>query len=290
MGEDLVIELVPPCHSFETNNKDTYMKHYLTLILLLTLAVFSSCDMQKKVVYLQDVTTNMDLNPALISNIHVQSGDKLSILVSSRTPELSNLFNLAVPYRYIGANGQSTGQSQSSYYTVDTNGDIDFPIIGKLHVAGLTRQEISALVKECLISEDLLKDAVVTVEFGNLSFSVMGEVNAAGRYNIEKDQVTLLEALSMARDLTINGDRSNVLVLRTNLDGSQKSYRIDLTNSQSLYNSPAFYIRQHDVIYVQPNMQRARQSNSASNTFQSPSFWISLSSLACTIILMVQKL
>lgn len=290
MGEDLVIELVPPCHSFETNNKDTYMKHYLTLILLLTLAVFSSCDMQKKVVYLQDVTSNMDLNPALISNIHVQSGDKLSIIVNSRTPELSNLFNLAVPYRYVGSSNISSAQSQAAFYTVDTNGDIDFPIIGKLHVAGLTRQEISALVKECLISEDLLKDAVVTVEFGNLSFSVMGEVNAQGRYNIEKDQVTLLEALSMARDLTINGDRSNVLVLRTNLDGSQKSYRIDLTNSQSLYNSPAFYIRQHDVIYVQPNMQRARQSNSASNTFQSPSFWISLSSLACTIILMVQKL
>lgn len=290
MGEDLVIELVPPCHSFETNNKDTYMKHYLTLILLLTLAVFSSCDMQKKVVYLQDVTSNMDLNPALISNIHVQSGDKLSIIVNSRTPELSNLFNLAVPYRYVGSSNISSAQSQAAFYTVDTNGDIDFPIIGKLHVAGLTRQEISALVKECLISEDLLKDAVVTVEFGNLSFSVMGEVNAQGRYNIEKDQVTLLEALSMARDLTINGDRSNVLVLRTNLDGSQKSYRIDLTNSQSLYNSPAFYIRQHDVIYVQPNMQRARQSNSASNTFQSPSFWISLSSLACTIILMIQKL
>lgn len=290
MGEDLVIELVPPCHSFETNNKDTYMKHYLTLILLLTLAVFSSCDMQKKVVYLQDVTSNMDLNPALISNIHVQSGDKLSIIVNSRTPELSNLFNLAVPYRYVGSSNISSAQSQAAFYTVDTNGDIDFPIIGKLHVAGLTRQEISALVKECLISEDLLKDAVVTVEFGNLSFSVMGEVNSAGRYNIEKDQVTLLEALSMARDLTINGDRSNVLVLRTNLDGSQKSYRIDLTNSQSLYNSPAFYIRQHDVIYVQPNMQRARQSNSASNTFQSPSFWISLSSLACTIILMIQKL
>lgn len=266
------------------------MKHYLTLILLLTLAVFSSCNMQKKVVYLQDVTTNMDLNPALISNIHVQSGDKLSIIVNSRTPELSNLFNLAVPYRYVGSSNISSAQSQAAFYTVDTNGDIDFPIIGKLHVAGLTRQEISALVKECLISEDLLKDAVVTVEFGNLSFSVMGEVNAQGRYNIEKDQVTLLEALSMARDLTINGDRSNVLVLRTNLDGSQKSYRIDLTNSQSLYNSPAFYIRQHDVIYVQPNMQRARQSNSASNTFQSPSFWISLSSLACTIILMIQKL
>lgn len=265
------------------------MKHYLTLIALLCVAVFSSCDVQKKIVYLQDVTSEMALNPAKISNIHVQSGDKISILVSSRTPELSNLFNLAVPYTYIGSTNLSS-QSRSAFYTIDNSGDIDFPIIGKLHVAGMTRQEISALVKNRLISEDLLKDAVVTVEFGNLCFSVMGEVNGQGRYNIEKDQVTLLEALSMARDLTINGDRSNILVLRTNLDGTQTSYRVDLTNSQSVYKSPAFYIRQHDVIYVQPNMQRARQSNSAMNTFQSPSFWISLTSLACTVILMIQKL
>lgn len=265
------------------------MKHFLALITLFIMASMTSCDVQKKIVYLQDVHSEMDLTPAAVSNIHVQPGDKLSILVSSRTPELSNLFNLAVPYRYIGSSS-SSAQSQSAYYTIDNYGDIDFPILGKIHVAGMTRQEISSLVKDRLIQEDLLKDAVVTVEFANLSFSVMGEVNAQGKYNIEKDQVTLLEALSMAKDLTINGSRNNVLVLRTNLDGTQKSYRIDLTDSKSLYNSPAFYIRQHDVIYVEPNSQRARQSNSASNTLQNPSFWISLTSLACTIILMVQKL
>lgn len=266
------------------------MKQYLAIFAFLLVALFSSCDVQKKIVYLQDVAADTQLHPASMTNIHVQPGDKISILVSSRTPELSNLFNLAVPYQYIGSTNQSSGQSRSSYYTVDSNGEIDFPIVGKLKVAGLTRQEISAMVKDRLIKDDLLKDAVVTVEFGNLSFSVMGEVNAQGKYSIDKDQVTLLEALSMARDLTINGNRSNVLLLRTNLDGSQTSYRIDLTNSTSLYNSPAFYIRQHDVIYVEPNMQRARQSNSVMNTFQSPSFWISLTSLACTIILMVQKL
>lgn len=266
------------------------MKPYLAIFALLLVALFSSCNVQKKIVYLQDVTNNTQLQPATMTNIHVQPGDQIAIMVSSRTPELSNLFNLAVPYRYIGSQTSYSGQSQSAFYTVDTNGEIDFPIVGKLLVAGFTRQEISAMIKERLIKEDLLKDAVVTVEFGNLSFSVMGEVNAQGKYSIDKDQVTLLDALSMARDLTINGNRSNVLVLRTNLDGSQTSYRIDLTNSTSLYNSPAFYIRQHDVIYVEPNIQRARQSNSAMNTFQSPSFWISLTSLACTIILMVQKL
>lgn len=266
------------------------MKHFLALITLFIMVSMTSCNVQKKIVYLQDVRSEMDLTPAAITNIHVQPGDQLSILVSSRTPELSNLFNLAVPYRYIGSTTGYTGQSQSAFYTIDNYGDIDFPIVGKIHVAGMTRQEISSLVKDRLIQEDLLKDAVVTVEFANLSFSVMGEVNAQGKYNIEKDQVTLLEALSMARDLTINGNRNNVLVLRTNLDGTQKSFRIDLTDSKSLYNSPAFYIRQHDVIYVEPNSQRARQSSSASNTFQNPSFWISLSSLACTIILMVNNL
>lgn len=265
------------------------MKHLFLMLACLMLAVLSSCDMQKKVVYLQDVGSNLTLTPAENSNIHVQSGDKIAIQVSSRTPELSNLFNLAVPYRYLGST-TGNSQAQSAYYTVDSAGEIDFPIIGKVNVAGMTREQIAELIKSQLIQQDLLKDAVVTVEFGNLSFSVMGEVNVQGKYAIDKDQITLLEALSMARDLTINGNRNNVLVLRTQLDGTQTSYRVDLTNSQSLYSSPAFYIRQHDVIYVEPNKQRARQSDSASNTFQSPSFWISLTSLACTVILMIQKL
>lgn len=268
------------------------MKHYFVMLAVIMLAVLSSCDVQKKIVYLQDIAGpgSYQLTPTYVSSIHVQQGDKLSIQVSSRTPELSNLFNLAVPYRYIGATSNSSAQSQAAFYTVDSNGEIDFPILGKLPVAGLTREEINNLVKKRLIEEDLLKDAVVTTEFGNLSFSVLGEVNAQGKYSIDKDQVTLLDALSMAKDLTINGNRNNVLVLRTGLDGTQYSYRVDLTNSRSLYNSPAFYIRQHDVIYVEPNLQRAYQSNAITNTFQSPSFWISLTSLACTIILMVQKL
>lgn len=260
------------------------------MLSFMMLAMLSSCEVQKKIVYLQDVPSGYRLKPAHASSIHVQQGDKLSILVNSRTSELSNLFNLAVPYRYIGTASGMSSQSQSAFYTVDNNGEIDFPILGKLHVAGLTREEINALVKQRLIDEDLLKDAVVTTEFGNLSFSVMGEVNDQGKFSIDNDQVTLLDALSMASDLTINGNRNNILVLRTDLDGTQTSYRVDLTNSESLYNSPAFYIRQHDVIYVEPNMQRARQSNSVMNTFQTPSFWISLTSLACTIILMVQKL
>ena len=255
---------------------------------VLVMIALTSCDVQKKIVYMQDVNSGKELVPVGVANIHVQPGDKLSIMVSSRTPELSNLFNLAVPYRYIGASS-SSAQSQSAYYTIDNSGEIDFPIVGKLYVAGMTRQEIATIVKTRLVEEDLLKDAVVTVEFANLTFSVMGEVNAQGRYNIDKDQVTLLDALSMAKDLTINGNRKNVLVLRTKLDGTQTSFRVDLTNSTSLYNSPAFYIRQNDVIYVEPNMQRSRQSNSALNTFQSPSFWISLTSLACTIVLMIQN-
>jgi len=262
------------------------MKHSFILLAFMLLAIYSSCNVQKKVIYLQDIGNAMTFEPTQNENIHVQSGDKIFILVSSRTPEFSNLFNLAVAYRYVGTTTATTSQSQSAFYTVDTNGEIDFPIVGKLHVAGMTRQEICTLIKGTLLNQDLLKDAVVTVEFGNLTFSVMGEVNAPGRYAIDKDQLTLLEALSMAKDLTINGNRKNILVLRTNLDGSQVSYRIDLTDSRSLYDSPAFFIRQLDFIYVEPNNQRSRQSNSAMNTFQSPSFWISLTSLACTIILM----
>lgn len=266
------------------------MKKICSVLFLALALCMTACHAPEKVVYLQDVESGKTIAPTAASDITVRPGDKISILVSSRSPELANLFNLAVPYRYVGTTGTSMSQSQTALYTVDPKGEIDFPILGKILVAGKSRLEISTNIKEKLISEDLLKDAVVSVDFGNLTFSVLGEVASPGRYSFDKDRITLLEAITMARDLTIHGRRDNVLLVRTNVDGSKETFRVDLRDSKSLFDSPAYYVQQNDVIYVTPTEVRARQSTVNGNNVLSTSFWISLTSLACTVILMVNNL
>ena len=198
---------------------------------------------------------------------------------------MTNLFNLPYISQRLGGVSQSVSSNYSqavSGYTIDEAGEIDFPVVGKIHVAGLTRPELAVRIKEELINRNLVKDPVVTVEFMNLTIAVMGEVNRPGRYAIEKDKLTLLDALSMAGDLTIFGNRENVKVLRV-VDGKQVSYKVDLCNAQSVFSSPVYYIQQDDLIYIEPNEMRARQSTVNGNNVRSTSFWISVASLAASV-------
>ena len=171
---------------------------------------------------------------------------------------------------------------------MDSKGDIDFPVLGKLHVQDMTREEVAVYIKKELQSHDLIKDPVVTVEFMNLSVNVMGEVNRPGRYNIDKDHLTILDALSQAGDLTIYGKREKVLVLR-NENGKQRVYGINLCSADHLYSSPVYYLQQNDVVYVEPNDTKARQSTVNGNNVRSTSFWISLASLLTTISVLIFK-
>jgi polysaccharide export protein len=222
--------------------------------------------------------------------IKIQPEDKISILVNSKDPQLANLFNLPVITRQIGQTStSSSGSNQGvSGYTVDAEGNIDFPVLGKIHVAGMKREEIASHIKNELISKNLVKDPVVTVEFMNLAISVLGEVGKPGRYNIDRDKITLLDAISMAGDLTIYGKRDNVYVMR-NEGGKQTSYQVNLLSAQDVYSSPAYYLQQNDVIYVKPNSVRARQSTVNGNNVRSTSFWISLASLLTTITVLFVK-
>ena len=129
----------------------------------------------------------------------------------------------------------------------------------------------------------------MTVEFMNLCVSVLGEVNSPGRYGIDRDKTTIIDALSMAGDLTINGNRNNVTVLRQDGD-VQRVYAIDLTSGRDIYSSPAYYLQQNDVIYVEPNEMRARQSTVNGNTIRSASFWISITSLVMSIVVLATNL
>ena len=146
-----------------------------------------------------------------VQAITVRPEDKISIIVNSRDPQLTDLFNLPILSRQLGqslrGSGTSSGSSQGvSAYTVDAAGEIDFPVLGKIYVAGMKREEIAKYIKDALIRENLVKDPVVTVEFANLCISVLGEVNNPGRFSIDRDRLTILDALSMAGDLTIYGN------------------------------------------------------------------------------------
>ena len=201
---------------------------------------------------------------------------------------LTNLFNLPIVSQQVGQESSSGTNRGLSGYTVDSKGDIDFPVLGGLHVQGMTREEVAVYIKKELQSHDLIKDPVVTVEFMNLSVNVMGEVNRPGRYNIDKDHLTILDALSQAGDLTIYGKREKVLVLR-NENGTQRVYGINLCSADHLYSSPVYYLQQNDVVYVEPNDTKARQSTVNGNNVRSTSFWISLASLLTTISVLIFK-
>ena len=254
--------------------------------------ILASCGTSKEVIYFQDMKPGeSEIVLSEAKNITICTEDKISILVNSRDPQLTDLFNLPIMSRQLGQslrNGTaSTGSSQGvSAYTVDASGEIDFPVLGKIYVAGMKREEIAKYIKEALIRENLVKDPVVTVEFANLCVSVLGEVNNPGRFSIDRDRLTILDALSMAGDLTNYGNRYKVLVLRQEGD-VQRVYGIDLTSGEHIYTSPAYYLQQNDVVYVEPNSVKARQSTVNGNNVRSTSFWISLASLLTSIAILV---
>ena len=168
------------------------------------------------------------------------------------------MFNLGMVQYQQGSEITSGASQRLLGYVVDNDGQIDFPVLGVLEVAGLTRWELSEKIKNQLIEKQYLTDAVVTVEFMNFKVSVLGEVGAPGTYAIQGDKVTVLQALSMAKDLTIYGERENVSVIRER-NGERVIYEINLCDV-SLFNSPAYYLQQNDIVYVTPNKNRARQS------------------------------
>ena len=271
----------------------TYLNGFFRAAVLTgALGLLFACGTPTNISYLQDVREGTALTPPNASSIRLKPMDQISIVVSCRDPQVAAMFNLPMYTRRIGEQASlsssviSSGSTGMSGYTVKSDGTIDFPIIGEIKVAGLTREETERLVKERLIDSKQIKDPVVTVEFMNLGFSVLGEVSSPGRYAIDRDKFTVLDALGRAGDLTIDGQRENVTLLR-NEGGQDVVYQINLLDAKSLYASPAFYVQQGDIIYVTPNERRIRESTINGNTVRSTSFWISLSSLATSVAVLV---
>lgn len=262
------------------------IKQYFLLAVVLIVA--SACSTPKEIRYFQDLENGTSREIANISEIEVKVADKISIVVNSKDPLLANMFNLPVVAHRVGESSSLSQSQQVSSYTVDRGGNIDFPVLGKVHVAGKKREEVAETIKSQLISRQLVNDPIVTVEWANLYFSVLGEVNKPGRYTIDRDKVSLLDAIGMAGDLSIFGQRKNVMVMREE-NGQQRIYKVDLTSAEQLFSSPVYYLQQKDVIYIEPNDTRARQSTVNGNNVRSTSFWLSLSSLLTTIAVLVFK-
>jgi len=232
---------------------------------------------------MQDTVAGLPIETGVYAGIVVQPKGVLSIVVSSRNPELSTGFNLPLHQLYVGSSQASSGYTYRQLgYQVDLDGYIDFPILGKLRVAGLTRERLATMIKQRL-QEDLVRDAIVTVDFMNFKISVLGEVRSPGMISVGDDRITIFEALSRAGDLTLYGRRDNILVRRES-EGKVIFYRVDL-RTEALLTSPAYYLQQNDVIYVEPNNTLAARSEINEN--RSLGIWISLASFITSITILI---
>ena len=255
-----------------------------TLTVLLAVWLLASCSNAAKVVYLQDLETEVPNILQETEMLTFKPGDRMNIFVHSRTPELADVFNLS----RTGSGRQSGGGYGALPYTVDSHGDIDVPELGTIHVQGMTREALAEYVKTKLISKQLILDPTVIVEYADLAFYVLGEVRSSGRIQIPQDRINLLEAISLAGDIQLTGRRDNVLVLRT-VNGKQIPYRVDLTKKEELYRSPVYYLQQNDMIIVEPTDVRAGQADLNANTFRTLSFWMSAPSYIMMIISLFRK-
>lgn len=215
--------------------------------------LLSACASKTDVIYFQGEADYTTLYEQYVPRI--QTNDMLTITVSAADIKATEAFNQQSIYM----SGQM-GNPNNPYrniYTVSETGEIDFPVIGKVHLAGKTRNEAINHLKDLL--NEYIIDPGVNISFANFRVSVIGEVSKPGSFTLPNERITILEALAMAGDLTINGVRKEVDVIRE-VNGSKQMYKIDLTDPNVL-NSPVYYLAQNDVIYVKPNQAKIQTSS-----------------------------
>lgn len=261
------------------------MKHMK--LLLLAAILLSSCAAQKRAWYLQDAQPYTPEQILQNGQIRIKPFDRLTIVVNSKDPELAVPFNTATSYASLSglmSGGSANGSSSLQIRTVDENGILEMPVIGKVECVGKTRSELAQAIADKISQGGYINDPTVNVQFADMKFSVLGEVARPGNYDITSDRVSLFDALSMAGDLTIFGIRTDVAVAREK-DGVRTIEYLDLT-SKEIFNSPSFYIQQNDVIYVKPNKYKAQSGEISQNR----SFYISLVATAVSVATLIVTL
>lgn len=248
-------------------------KTFLITILFLSL-VFTSCrSLKKEVVYFQNAKNFETIVDTDSFTPKFKVNDIVSIYVSTYDVEASRPFNLIK---------QSGGSGNAQYldYLIDAEGNIDFPVLGKIKLLGLTVEEAKDLIKQKL-SDGYLKDPIVNMRILNFRISVLGEVRSPGTYTVSGERITIMEALGLAGDLTIKGRRDNILIVR-DFNGTKTYTRVNITNKE-IFNSPVYFLTQNDVVYVEPNnsaMSSAKGDSRIGLVLSISSFLISLAILA----------
>jgi polysaccharide export outer membrane protein len=243
--------------------------------------LLSACGSTKEISYLQDVNVLKEQAIEQKYEVIIHQDDLLSIYVNSKNPELTAPFNMPMVSSQVGSEVSSPQRVLG--YLVDVNGSIEFPVLGKIQVEGLTRLQLTNLIKNWIIRENLIKDPIVTAQFLNFKISVMGEVNHPGSFTVTGDRITLLEALSMAGDLTIYGKRNRVAVIRE--EQGERTILFHDLRSVSIFDSPCYYLQQNDIIYVEPNRSRAAQSQINQNN--SVGVWLSAVSILTSVAALI---
>jgi len=213
------------------------------LLSLLILGFLASCATKKEVVYFQDALDYETIVSDNTANNKFKINDIVSITISTLDAEASVPFNI---FRGVQEGGMRPEQMD---YIVDKNGEIDFPVIGNIKIADLTPQETKEMLKEEL--KTYLKNPIINIRLKNFRVTVLGQVNRPGTYQVNGEQITVLEAIGLAGDLNIKGMRENVLIIR-DFNGAKVYHRIDLT-SKDVFSSPNYYLTQNDIVYVEPN-------------------------------------
>lgn len=235
----------------------------------MTVLMILSCVPREKIVYFQGDTNTVELLTEKYSAV-IQPDDLLDITVFGRDVAATRIFN------------QESNKGGQQTYLVDEEGYIEFPVLGRIKLAGLTRNEAIQYMKGMLSNEII--DPGVSIKITNYRITVLGEVKSPGSYELEYEKVTLIDALGMAGDLTIDALRNNILVIREE-NGERNFYRVDLTSNE-IFNSPVFYLAQNDVIYVEPSK---RKINSSTNTIRDISFVMSVTSFLITLITVLTR-
>lgn len=258
------------------------MKSLGNYILLITIMILSlvGCVSKKDIVYLQYDT----VDKSKISNdyqLKFKPDDMLQIIVSSDNLESVLPFNLPV-VTFQNLSNSALGQPQLQAYLVDKNGYIEFPVLGKLKVGGLTRVEVIELLKNKL-DPTYLKDPIINILISNFKITVQGDVARPGTFSIPNERLSIFDAIGLAGDLNISGNRENVLVIREE-KGTKNEYRVNLMSKKTL-TSPVYYLQQNDIVYVEPNYAKAQD---AAYT-RSMGLFISLASVLISLLTVITR-
>lgn len=253
----------------------------LPLLAILSLIFLNSCVSGKKITYFQNMEQLEQLAEASKTGLSIKPNDLLTVSVSAYNMEAALPFNLPV----VGSTGtdmlRAQGVAQMQPYLVDSNGNIEFPQLGTIKVAGMNRQELSGKLKTQISL--YVKEPIVNVRIVNFQVSVLGEVNRPGTFSIPDEYLSLPKALGLAGDMSIYGQRENVLVVRE--ENGQKSYAyLDLTDS-NVMNSPYYYLKQNDMVYVEPN--NAQKQGAGYN--RNSSVYISIASVLISLAILITR-